>query len=53
MRDIYVLVPRGTRVFIAADDHERADMELAKHPADVQDMLEVVNCDLLKTDEGD
>lgn len=47
MRDIYVVVPKGTRIHAAADDFDRASMSMAGLDGD----WEVVNTELLE--EGD
>lgn len=51
MKDIYVIVPKGTRVYGAADDHDLADMQLANYSAEQQDTMEVVNTNLLEIGE--
>lgn len=47
MKDIYVVVPKGTTVKTAADDFDRASMAMAGLPGDWQ----IVNVNLLE--EGD
>lgn len=51
MKDIYVVVPKGTEVFAAADDFQRASMSLADLDEEDQRSMEIVNVDLLE--EGD
>lgn len=50
MRDIYVIVPKGTVVPAAADDFDRASMAMLS-PGLEQDMYEIVNVELYE--EGD
>lgn len=51
MRDIYLLVPKGTKVYYAGDDHDLADMAMAPYSKEVQATMEVLNIDLHETDD--
>lgn len=47
MKDIYVVVPKGTKIHAAADDFDRASESMAGATED----LEVVNVNLLEEDD--
>ena len=51
MKDIYCIVPVGTTVYGAADDFDRASMEMARWNETEQRHMEIVNVDLLEKDD--
>lgn len=52
MKDIYVVVPKGSRVIVAADDFQLAAMQLAG-PGMESDLYEVINVDMLERDDDE
>jgi hypothetical protein len=51
MKDIYVVVPVGSKVYTAADDFDRASMEMARWNETEQRHMEIVNVELLEEDD--